>query len=77
MVIWVSIAFAVIGGAVIVWRIWHSGFWLPQTVIAKSGGFGVAKSLNGLRYVWHTTRIHPELWILWAGAGVAFWNAIR
>ncbi len=77
MVIWVSIAFAVIGGAVIVWRIWHSGFWLPQTVIAKSGGFGVAKSLNGLRYVWHTTRVHPELWILWAGAGVAFWNAIR
>ncbi|MEY3442032.1 MAG: hypothetical protein RLZZ519_313 [Bacteroidota bacterium] len=77
LMIWVSIALIVAGGSLVVWRIWHSGFWLPQTVIAKSGGFGVAKSLNGLRYIWHTTRIHPELWILWAGAGVALWKAIR
>ena len=59
------------------WRIWHSGYWLPQTAIAKSGGFGWEKSIEGMRYLWHSTLSHPELLVLWVGLGIGVWNAIR
>ncbi len=59
------------------WRIWHSGYWLPQTAIAKSGGFGWEKSIEGMRYLWHATLSHPELLVLWVGLGIGVWNAIR
>lgn len=73
----VSILGALVTAVMVGWRIWHSGHWLPQTAIAKSGGFGWEKSIEGMRYLWHSTRIHPELLVLWAGLCLGVWQGVR
>ncbi|HEX2899943.1 MAG TPA: hypothetical protein VHS96_09515, partial [Bacteroidia bacterium] len=70
---------AVLAAAVLVgcWRIWHSGQWWPQPVAAKSGGFGVEKTLDGLRYLWRETLVHPELAVLWGALAWSGWSLLR
>lgn len=58
---------ALLATAVGCWRLWHSGQVVPQPVVAKAGGLGLGKLLDGLRYLaWETYR-HPELLALWMG----------
>jgi hypothetical protein len=65
---------AAVAGALMAWRLWHSGSWMPQPVMAKAGGMGWERAWGGLRYVGRETLRHPELGFLWVGllvAGVA------
>jgi hypothetical protein len=60
---WILLAAVGIAG----WRIWHSGHWVPQPVVAKAGGWGWWKAREGLRYLYHATLRNPGLGILWMG----------
>ncbi len=53
--------------ALIAWRIWHGGYWLPQSARAKTDGFSWEKARHGLGYLWLETYRHLELIPLWLG----------
>lgn len=58
-------------------RIGCTGHWMPQPVLAKSGGLQWERTLDGLRYLYHESRRHPELIVLWAGMATAIWRMFR
>jgi hypothetical protein len=63
--------------ALIGWRIWHGGAWLPQSALAKSDGLSLRRMRSGLGYLFLETYRHPELIPLWLGMGLASWRILR
>lgn len=72
---WLMVLLAAV--ALVAWRLWHGGAWLPQSALAKSDGLSWPRMRAGVGYLVLESYRHLELVPLWLGIGLAMWRLLR